>query len=76
MLRNKLYVCALLVVVCVLFYKNYSFTSASEGNREGFTELLYSKVRPHARSARFIYEETLEKALKHLDRIMYNLGKR
>ncbi len=74
MLRNRLFVFALIVVFFVLVYKNYSVTS--ESKREGFTELLYSKVRPHARSARFIYEDTLEKALKHLDRIMYNLGKR
>ena len=67
----------ILLVIGSLCMYTYSYTSYVRGvEQEGFTELIYSRMRPQARSVRVFYEETLENALKHIDRIRYNLGKR
>lgn len=63
----------LCIVACLIIYKYYLSRSV---NQEGFTQLLYSRIRPQARSARLYFEETIENGRKHIDRIKYNLGMR
>ena len=57
------------------YYKKY-FTEEKEKSSEGFTQLLYSRIRPQTRNARLFYEEYYENSLKYIDRIRYNLGMR
>jgi len=62
------------IFICILQY--LESRSVDKVEKEGFTELLYSRVRPPARSARIFYEDAMGNVIKHVDRLMYNLGKR
>lgn len=62
------------ICVCTLF--QYRESREDNEGKEGFTQLLYSRIRPQARSARLLYAGALDAAFKHIDRIKYNLGMR
>ena len=64
-----------LVLACFCIFQLYMYYY-TRVEREGFTQLLYSRIRPQARSVRLLYEDTIGNALKHIDRVYYNLGKR
>ena len=63
-----------LALLAIFFFGKRSEEEKVESGKEGFTQLLYSRIRPQTRNARLFYEDALEKALKHIDRIRYNLG--
>ena len=65
----------IIIIVCFFVFQLYIY-SCNRVEKEGFTQLLYSRIRPHTRSARLLYEDTLENVFKHFDRFYYNLGKR
>ena len=64
------------VAALALHYCKTNFAEEKEVRSEGFTQLLYSRIRPQTRNARLFYEEYYENSLKYIDRIRYNLGMR
>ena len=69
-------VSVLIIAAIALHYYKTIFTEEKEVSSEGFTQLLYSRIRPQTRNARLFYEEYYENSLKYIDRIRYNLGMR
>jgi hypothetical protein len=72
---SKLVSVLIISALALHYYKKY-FTEEKEVRSEGFTQLLYSRMRPQTRNARLFYEEYFENSLKYIDRIRYNLGMR
>lgn len=66
---------SIVLLVCFSIFQLYS-SCYNRVEKEGFTQLIYSRIRPQARSVRLLYEDTIGNALKHIDRIYYNLGRR
>jgi hypothetical protein len=75
MRKTAIVIVIIVAAICLCMFQ-FGLAGGDRVEKEGFTELLYSRVRPQARSVRLFYEDALENAIKHIDRIKYNLGKR
>lgn len=77
-MRKTIFVSGIVVAAICVYMLLFQYRESREDNegKEGFTQLLYSRIRPQARSARLLYAGALESAFKHIDRIKYNLGMR
>ena len=75
MKRSFIIKALIIFIVCFSVFQLYNYRY-NRVEKEGFTQLLYSRIRPHTRTARLLYEDTLENVFKHFDRFYYNLGKR